>query len=196
MADMETGLCRKMGITDLKTLNLKLQTPSMKISEAATMVETAFAGKSEPEQWADLGCGSGVFTYALAGLLPAGSLVHAVDRDHQSFDDNKIIAFRQADFITEELNLPKLNGILMANSLHYVSEKDSFLDKLKTYLIPLGELIVIEYDTLHSNPWVPYPIDFANLRSLFHRHGYSSVKEISRKKSLYRRGYIYAAHVY
>lgn len=32
-----------------------------------------------PVRWADLGCGSGTFTLALAGLLPSGSTIDAID---------------------------------------------------------------------------------------------------------------------
>ena len=34
-----------------------------------------------PATWADLGCGDGTFTLALASLLPAGSTIYAVDQD-------------------------------------------------------------------------------------------------------------------
>ena len=34
-----------------------------------------------PGEWADLGAGDGAFTLALAELLPAGSMIHAIDSD-------------------------------------------------------------------------------------------------------------------
>ena len=34
-----------------------------------------------PTSWADLGCGDGTFTLALAELLADGSVIHAVDLD-------------------------------------------------------------------------------------------------------------------
>jgi precorrin-6B methylase 2 len=45
----------------------------------ALIAATPFA--PGPQTWADLGCGAGAFTLALASLLPAGSTIHAMDRD-------------------------------------------------------------------------------------------------------------------
>ena len=51
--------------------------------------------------------------------------------------------------------------------------------------------LMVEYDTDLPNPWVPYPLSFITLRKLFTELGFSVVKKISEKKSLYRTGRIY-----
>jgi trans-aconitate methyltransferase len=83
--------------------------------------------------WADLGCGDGVFTRLLAEWLPAGSLVYAVDRDAAALrrlqqalagsNRGVTVLLRQADF-THPLDLPPLDGMLLANSLHFVRHKE------------------------------------------------------------------------
>ena len=139
----------------------------MLITEAVEFLSGAELNAREPSIWADLGCGDGFFTYVLAGMLPRGSKIYAVDKQFQSLQksagNNTQIVFQNVDFIIDDLHLPVLNGILMANSLHYVANKDNFLDKISTFLKPDGMFIIIEYDTTRSNRWVPFPIDFTNL---------------------------------
>lgn len=117
--------------------------------------------------WADLGSGEGAFTLALADLLgPTGS-IHSVDRDARSlevqlralrggFPDVEVSQL-VADF-TKPLELPPLDGLVMANSLHFVRDKLDVLRLVRGYLGPAGRLVVVEYDTDHGNPWVPYPL--------------------------------------
>jgi trans-aconitate methyltransferase len=121
---------------------------------------------TRPQCWADLGCGSGMFTHALASLLPAGSKVIPVDKKYQNLPN-----FIQADFINDDLQLGVPDGVLMANSLHYVKDKAKLISKLN----PPG-LLIVEYDTTRSNPWVPYPVAYKNLAQLAVEMGYNTVK--------------------
>jgi ubiquinone/menaquinone biosynthesis C-methylase UbiE len=63
-----------------------------------------------------------------------------------------------ADF-TEPLSLPLLDGLLLANSLHFVIEKQAVLGALVKLLKPGGRLVVVEYNTNQGNYAVPYPLD-------------------------------------
>ena len=56
----------------------------MKIKDAETLIQQAFAAEDGIECWADLGCGSGTFTYALANCLKEGSTIYAVDKQMPS----------------------------------------------------------------------------------------------------------------
>ena len=90
-----------------------------------------------PTRWADLGCGSGTFTLALAELLPPGSTIEAIDLrpgiKPQTTAGGVTIIPRVADFVADDLALNGLDGILMANSLHYVRDKPALLQKLRAY---------------------------------------------------------------
>src|SRR5271169_2859486 len=76
--------------------------------------------------WADLGAGTGAFTLALAELLGPSTVIHAVDRDARALRslagtvEAKFprVSTIHADF-SDEVPLPPLDGILMANSLHF-----------------------------------------------------------------------------
>ncbi len=158
---------------------------------------------SRPEIWADLGCGAGTFTRALATLLPAGSHIEAIDRDGMALDQvpEKLgsVSIRKtaADFIRKDLSyLAPLDGILMANSLHYVRDQQEFIGPLLSLLQQGGRLIIIEYDSDHPNAWVPYPVSFDRLKVLLSSTGYRAhTVKLAEKPSVYGPYNIYSALV-
>jgi ubiquinone/menaquinone biosynthesis C-methylase UbiE len=165
----------------------------MQLHEAITLIEKADLINDSPQTWADLGSGNGLFSRALLSLLPADSTVHAVDIKQQKFDTSGII-FHRADFASHELGLPALNGILMANSLHYISDQPACIQRISRYFGKnTGKFILIEYDTDRANPWVPYPLTFLRARELFRAAGYSRVEKIGERASIYQDNPIYAA---
>ena len=111
--------------------------------------------------WADLGAGEGAFTQALADLLGPDAHIIAVDRDARALRAvGHGIETRVADF-TKPLDLHDLDGVVMANSLHFVPNKQPVLAAVRAMLKPGAPLIVVEYATDRGNPWVPHPFSFA-----------------------------------
>ena len=167
----------------------------MQPSDAIRLIQSA-AIKEKPASWADLGCGNGVFTGALASLLPAGSYIHAVDKTEQHLQPvpqkNVSIHFHLADFAKDVLPFSSLDGILMANALHYVKDKLPLLEQLKNKLLPDGIFILVEYDITQANHWVPYPVNFIRLQQLFLDAGFSNCKKLGERPSIYQRGNLYA----
>src|SRR4029453_705710 len=53
----------------------------MRLRDAIDMLANADVDALGPTIWADLGCGDGTFTVALADRLASGSLIHAIDLD-------------------------------------------------------------------------------------------------------------------
>jgi len=146
--------------------------------------------------WADFGSGEGAFTLALADLLRADpqSQIFSIDRDggvldqqrramHSRFPDQTII-YRAADF-TRPLDppLPLLDGLIMANSLHFVRDKIPVLDLVRSYLKPGGRLILVEYNTDRGNTWVPYPMTFETWRTLANKNGFSDTRKLYARPS-------------
>ena len=130
--------------------------------------------------WADLGAGGGAFTLALAELLGPGAELYAVDRDGRALRElerelrARYPATRahvlNADF-TRPLGLPPLDGVVMANALHLVTERDKgpTLELLHTALKPGGRLLLVEYNAARGNRWVPYPLTDAGWATLARR---------------------------
>ena len=172
----------------------------MQLHEAIALIQHRSFSSTKPVKWADLGCGTGMFTRALASLLPAGSIIYAVDTDQVSlasitdFNDVSIQTIRQ-DFVQDDWPFDDLDGILMANSLHYVKNQLTFLEKANRHLAEPGCLLLIEYDTDTPNPWVPYPLSYNSLRQLCQTAGYSSIEKIGEKSSLYGRSKLYSTHI-
>ena len=162
----------------------------MELQDAITLIQPAFKANNSPMHWADLGCGAGLFSEALAHILPQGSTVFAIDRAPQSLipTTQNVIQFIQADFTKDLPILPFLDGILMANSLHFVEEKHLLLQKLSTLLKSDGQFIIIEYDTDIPNPWVPFPISQFSLLTLLQQCGYDNSIKLGTRKSVYRQG--------
>jgi len=65
-----------------------------------------------------------------------------------------------ADF-TKPVALKDLDGIVMANSLHFVRHKRPVLQAVMAMLKASGRLILVEYGADRGNPWVPHPMSFA-----------------------------------
>jgi SAM-dependent methyltransferase len=153
-----------------------------------------------PGTWADLGAGDGTFTRALAQLLAPGSVVHAVDVDDAALAqiaskrDSVSIVTHRADFMQEPWPFAaRLDGILMANSLHYVREQEQFIQRCDTHLKADGCFVVVEYDFDRPNRWVPYPVSRHRLTGLFTAEGYSAPVWLGSRPSVYQRGEMYAA---
>ncbi len=144
--------------------------------------------------WADLGCGDGIFTYLLATCLKAGSHLYAVDkeayqlkslqRNLSSLDLEVSLEPRLADF-TQPLTLPPLDGLVMANSLHFNRRKERVLRQLVTLLEPGGRLVLVEYNTNRGNAAVPFPLDEREFLQLAPRIGLRKARILARAPSTF-----------
>lgn len=173
----------------------------MEIADASTLIRTAVTPRGGV--WADLGAGSGTFTLALASLLGEGGVVYAVDRDARAMltdvaaSPNRgaaSIERRVADF-REPLPFRDLDGIVMANSLHFISveEQASVLASVARHVRPGGAVVLVEYDQRRGSPWVPFPVPFEAFAVLAREAGLGAVREIGRRRSRYGAKEIYAA---
>ncbi len=130
--------------------------------------------------WADLGSGEGAFTLALRELIGAEGEIWSIDRDRHRLDTQREqfhaqfpgsnVHFVTADF-TRPLELPLLDGIVMANSLHFVQNKEPVLRQVRKYLKENGRFVLVEYNADNGNIWVPYPLSFPSFRALALRSG-------------------------
>ena len=151
--------------------------------------------------WADLGAGSGVFTRALAPLLGPAGTVYAVDRDGRAVQHlntqpgpapGAIIYACQADF-TRPLELDLLDGLLLANALHFVPQQERVLERLVGHLKRHGRLVVVKYDTHRRTPWGPFPLPLERLRELTRAVGLTGFREVVRQPSRFGGRELYAA---
>ena len=171
----------------------------MELDTAIHFISPGIVKNSGVQVWADFGSGKGLFVSALANILGQGSTVYAVDKDHRALDQIKIpqqITLKKmpADFTSGEFQIEPLDGILMINSLHFVSDKNSLFGRIKSLLKPMGRIIVGEYNTDKPNPWVPYPISFPKLQEIAQPH-FTSVTKMEEIPSAYGRATMFSARL-
>ena len=171
----------------------------MEFIVAQDLVKPAIIDSQPGSVWADLGAGDGLFTRVLASLLPAHSTIIAIDKDRHSLDKIRIDSF-SATLIKTHGNfeslidtLSDLDGIILANALHYVSSQSDFLKRAKCSLKSSGKIILIEYDLDRSNPWVPFPVTFEQAKKLADAAGFLSCARIGETPSRLNRSTIYSA---
>src|SRR6266576_1381815 len=127
-------------------------------------------------RWADLGAGEGAFTLALADVLGPQAHIVAVDKDARALRPlDGQFETRVADF-TKGLDLHNLDGALMANSLHFVRDKEPVLKAVRGALRPGATLIIVEYGTDRGNAWVPYPFSYGRWEVMAARAGFTGTR--------------------
>ncbi|MGI9181240.1 MAG: class I SAM-dependent methyltransferase [Longimicrobiaceae bacterium] len=181
----------------------------MEVAEAAKLIRGAVVERAG--SWADLGAGEGTFTRALAGLLGAEGRLYAIDRDPAAMRALSRWADRQnaADASAEAEVIPvaggfleldaipalegvTLDGVLLANALHFAAEPARLLAGIARLVRPGGRLVVVEYDRRPASRWVPYPVSQERLRELLPTAGFTAPAVVGTRPSLYS-GMLYAA---
>jgi len=155
--------------------------------------------------WADFGAGSGAFTFALSELVGLKAEIYAVDKDRAGF--SKLEQSHRALFGTSQnihpvradfagaLSLPPLDGIIMANSLHYFKDKEKVLRHVRSFLKLNGTLLLVEYNVDSGNMWVPYPLSFETYKALAPHAGFTEPRLLAKVPSRFL-GEFYSAVAY
>jgi ubiquinone/menaquinone biosynthesis C-methylase UbiE len=153
--------------------------------------------------WADFGAGTGAFTLALRELVGPHANIYAIDKDQRGFRElekthrekfstSQNVHTVRADF-SGALSLPPLDGIVMANSLHFFKDKEKVLRHVRSFLKLNGVLLLVEYNVDSGNMWVPYPLSFETYRDLASRAGFTEPTLLETAPSRFLRGFYSAA---
>lgn len=175
--------------------------------EHADHVELLRAGVPERRtdapfvRWADLGSGAGAFTLALADLLGTNAEIISLDRDRHALETQRRamaarfpampVSYILGD-LARPLDVPLLDGIVMANSLHFLRDRKPTLGYIHAALRPGGRLILVEYDTDSGNRWVPYPLSYPTWQTIATAAGFIETRLLRRRPSRFLDA-IYAA---
>ena len=174
------------------------------------------ANLSSGGTWADFGAGAGAFTLALRELVGPAATIYAVDKDRgalhrlESAHRHRFSSALRHSFASQDgadhliplnqdftrpLELPPLDGIVMANSLHYFKDQEKILRHVRGFLKLNGALLLIEYNVDSGNLWVPHPFSFETYRSLATRAGFSEPQLLATVPSSFLREF-YSAVTY
>ncbi|HEX5809212.1 MAG TPA: class I SAM-dependent methyltransferase [Anaerolineales bacterium] len=155
--------------------------------------------------WADLGAGSGAFTLALRELIGPDATIYAVDKDRRAlaqldsahrarFGPSRTLIPLNQDF-SRLSDIPALDGVVMANSLHFFKDKERVLQHVHGLLKPNGALLLIEYNVDSGNMWVPHPLTFEMFSSLATHAGYTAPRLLAKVPSRFLKEF-YSAVAY
>jgi len=169
---------------------------------AVSLIKAGVPVKSGPVRWADLGVGTGVFTVALAELIAcSAATIYAVDENEKALrqitnlPSSVDLVRLPFNFVDQEIPLAELDGIIMANSFHFVLHKTVLLSKLKKTMKEGAVMIVVEYDVTSPSRWIPYPLDFQSLQRIVTENGFSTCTKIGEQPSVYGNNWLYSAVV-
>jgi len=163
------------------------------------------ANLSQGGIYADFGAGGGAFTLALRELVGLDATIYAVDKDRSAlrelenshrarFNTTSNLILLPNDF-SRPLEIPLLDGIVMANSLHFFKDKEKILRHIREFLKPGAALIIVEYNVDSGNMWVPYPLTFETYRTLAPRADFSDPRLLAEAPSRFLKGF-YSAVAY
>jgi ubiquinone/menaquinone biosynthesis C-methylase UbiE len=155
--------------------------------------------------WADLGAGSGAFTLALRELIGPDATIYAVDKDrgalkqlgsaHRSrFGASQNLIPLNQDF-SRLSDIPALDGVVMANSLHFFKDKERVLQHVHGLLKPGGVFLLVEYNVDSGNMWVPHPLTFETFSSLAPHAGFTEPRLLAKVPSRFLKEF-YSAVAY
>lgn len=171
----------------------------MNHNDHINLIKSAFLDGNPTTSFADFGAGSGAFTLALREVIGPSATIYAIDKDKSAlrelesafvarFNSTSNLNIIQADF-SKSLNPPPLDGILMANSLHFFKDKIKILKHIKTFLKPNGKLIMVEYNVDKGNMWVPYPFSFPTFETMCEKSGFDQAKLLATHSSSFLNGF-------
>ena len=152
-------------------------------------------------QLGDDGLRQGLFALALADVLGPGGEILTNDFGNDVVLDTPWWIRRQfpqvqvaarAFNISDGIPYGPFDGVLAANALHSVEDRDPVLREIRFSLAPGGRLVIVEYDTDHGNPLVPHPFSFETWRREGPTVGYTEPRLIGRVAGFFMGG-TYAA---
>jgi ubiquinone/menaquinone biosynthesis C-methylase UbiE len=151
--------------------------------------------------WADFGSGAGAFTLALADLIQPTGMIFSIDRDGSALQtqDRQMkllfpevhVHYRRTNY-THPIDLPPLDGIIAANTLHFLQDKTPVLNLFYAYLKPAGRMILVEYNIEDGNYAVPYPLPYPTWERLARHAGFAVTQLLATRPSRFLRE-IYSA---
>ena len=161
------------------------------------------ANLSKGGTYADFGAGSGAFTLALRELIGLHADIYAVDKDQRALHDlekahraefgtSQNVHTMRADF-TRALSLPPLDGIVMANSLHFFKDQVKVLHHVRSFLKLHGVFLLVEYNVDSGNLWVPHPLSFEKYHTLAQRAGFTEPRLLAKAPSRFLKEFYSAA---
>lgn len=141
--------------------------------------------------WAVISSDEGAFTLALYGIVGPSAELYVVDKSERTLGKQRRelarraptahIHYVRADF-TQPLELPPLDGIVLANVLHGVKleRQQEVLRHMHDALKPEeGRFILVDHEASKGSWRVPYPINYESFEYLAGVAGFVDVRRLA-----------------
>lgn len=152
----------------------------------------AETGIKEKDIVADIGCGTGYFTFPVAEAVGPEGLVYALDIEPEMLKDimagsreRKLEHVKAVE--TGEYTLPLEDGIVgtafLCTVMHEIEKKEKFLKEVNRIIIPGGRILIVDWICRETDygPPVEHRLDALKLERNLRRTGFEkiSTKEIN-----------------
>ncbi len=139
---------------------------------------------------ADIGCGTGVYTIALAEEVGDVGQVYAVDvhRDilHTLADTLEKRKIMNVEILWADIEkgIPidaySLDAVVISNVLFQLEDIDAMLSHVAKLLKPEGQLLVVEWSASHGGigPHTDHVVEESRAESLVQKHGFRITKHL------------------
>jgi ubiquinone/menaquinone biosynthesis C-methylase UbiE len=133
------------------------------------------AGPYGPGPWLELGSGIGNNTIPLSKKVDTLIALDVSNKDLLKLQQKTTLVYPlQADFRALPFRTNSLGGIFTSFSVHFVKEHNLVFREITRVLRSDGTLILVEYRTSESVPWIPFPLPQKRACQLLHREGFPS----------------------
>lgn len=137
------------------------------------------AGPYGPGPWLELGSGIGNNTIPLSKKVDTLIALDVNTRDLLKLPQKTTLVYPlQADFRALPFCMNSLGGIFTSFSIHFVEEHSLVFREATRVLRSDGTLILVEYQTSESVPWIPFPLPQKRACQLLQREGYSALETL------------------
>lgn len=137
------------------------------------------AGPYGPGPWLELGSGIGNNTIPLSKKVDTLIALDVSPRDLLRLQQKSTLGYPlQADFRALPFRMNCLEGIFTSFSIHFVEEHNLVFREAARILRSGGTLILVEYQTSESVPWIPFPLPQKRAYQLLQREGFSSLETL------------------
>lgn len=139
---------------------------------------------------ADIGCGTGVYTIALANEVGISGLVYAVDVHREALHtlastlDRKGLLNVEMLWADAEKHIPidaySLDAIVVSNVLFQLDSYDKFFSLISKLIKPEGQLLVVDWSDSHGGigPHQSHVIGEEQAISIAQSHGFRVMKRL------------------
>ena len=134
-------------------------------------------------RWVEFGAGFGTYILALHTFLENGWIVALeLEQKRVNFLEELVktqglsdVFIIRGDFYDAPLQTNSMDGILLANVLHFSSDLRDVLMEACRVLRANGVMIIVEYVVSSPLPWVPYPLPKQKLVRFLNENAFQDI---------------------